>query len=80
VFFDPPYPLLDDPKVAPRVLDALRRLMSEHVASGATLMFHAPRGRLHELQFGPGIEAKLREYGTNALWYLSARTAGERAT
>src|SRR5882672_3966073 len=79
VFFDPPYPLLDDAKAAPRVFDALRQLMGEHIAPAATVMFHAPRGRLHELQFGPGIAAKLREYGTNALWYLSAREAGERA-
>jgi 16S rRNA (guanine966-N2)-methyltransferase len=80
VFFDPPYPLLDDPRTSQRVFAALRLLMSGHVAPGATLMFHAPRGRLHELQFGPEIAAKLREYGTNALWYLSARATGERAT
>ena len=78
VFFDPPYPLLDDPRVSPRVFAALRSLLTEHLTSQAVLVFHAPRGRLHAQQFGAGIEAKLREYGTNALWYLSAAHEEER--
>jgi 16S rRNA (guanine966-N2)-methyltransferase len=78
IFFDPPYPMLDDARSKPRVFAALQSLLADRLASGGVLVYHAPRGRLSEAQFGPETAAKLREYGTNALWYLSRTNAGER--
>jgi 16S rRNA (guanine966-N2)-methyltransferase len=73
VFLDPPYPLLDAGRPRALVLDALRALAGERLAPGGLIVFHAPVDKLHESEFGPFLEARLREYGTNAIWYLEPR-------
>jgi hypothetical protein len=69
--------LLDDPRTRPLVLGAIERLLADALAPDGVLMFHAPAGKLHELQFARVAQAELREYGTNALWYLSPLRDGQ---
>ena len=70
VFFDPPYPWLRAGERRADVLSAVQRLAKERLAPGALLVLHAPKDLLAPGAFGPSVSAKLREYGTNALWYL----------
>ena len=70
VFLDAPYPLLDAGRSRGLVLEATGRLVSERLAPDGRLVLHAPVGKLHEPEFGPRVRARLREYGTNAIWYL----------
>lgn len=70
VFFDPPYPLLGAPASKQRLLDALRALLRERVRPAGVLVFHTPRGGFEAGEIDPEQVFKLREYGTNALWYL----------
>ena len=70
VFFDPPYPWLRDRERRREVLEAVERLVSGFLAVDGVLVLHAPRAELSTDAFGAGVEASLREYGTNALWYL----------
>jgi 16S rRNA (guanine(966)-N(2))-methyltransferase RsmD len=73
VLFDPPYPLLDEGRSRALVLGALEKLVAGHLEAAGVAVFHAPGGKLHELTFERYARAELREYGTNALWYLSPR-------
>ena len=75
VFLDPPYPWLRDPRLRARLLETARRLGADHLAPGGVLVLHAPRGALAAEDFGPGLASRLREYGTNALWYLRRQAA-----
>jgi 16S rRNA (guanine966-N2)-methyltransferase len=70
VFFDPPYPWLRAGERRAEVLSAVRRLAQERLAPGGVLVLHAPKDLLAAGGFGPNVSAKLREYGSNALWYL----------
>lgn len=73
VFLDPPYPMvrsLDERRI---VLDGLEALRAAHLAPGGVVVLHTPRNTLRasDLTRG-GVEPRLREYGTNAIWYLAA--------
>jgi 16S rRNA (guanine966-N2)-methyltransferase len=70
VFFDPPYPWLRAGERRAALLDAVRRLVAAHLADDGVLVLHAPKDLLVTGDFGSGIAARLREYGSNALWYL----------
>jgi 16S rRNA (guanine966-N2)-methyltransferase len=70
ILFDPPYPWLRDRERRADVLAAVRRLVGQHLDPGGVLVLHAPRAQLVADDFGPGPLVRLREYGTNALWYL----------
>jgi len=72
VFLDPPYAWWRDGRRRAELLQAARRLVSERLAPGGVLVLHAPRGELAAGDLGPGLVPRLREYGTNALWYLRA--------
>jgi 16S rRNA (guanine966-N2)-methyltransferase len=71
IFFDPPYRLLEDLATRKSLLSALVRLAAEHLTPVGTIAFHAPRGALHPGAFDSSLHPKLREYGTNALWFLT---------
>ena len=70
VFFDPPYPLLEDRDARRDLLDTVRRLVLDHGTPQALVVFHTPRRALGAAEFGPGLALREREYGTNALWYV----------
>ena len=74
VFFDPPYPMLDDPRTKKHLFDALVRLGGQALAPAGKIVFHAPKGRFFEREFQPAFQVQLREYGSNAIWYLSPDT------
>jgi 16S rRNA (guanine966-N2)-methyltransferase len=75
VFLDPPYPWLRDARRRAQLLEAVRRLVAGHLTPGGVVVLHAPRGALRAEDFGPGLASRLREYGTNALWYLRQEAA-----
>ena len=70
VFFDSPYPLLEIGKTRHAIFAALGLLAREYLADGGLIVFHAPSEKVQEPEFGAGLAVKLREYGTNAIWYL----------
>ncbi|MEM7310104.1 MAG: 16S rRNA (guanine(966)-N(2))-methyltransferase RsmD [Planctomycetota bacterium] len=71
VFFDPPYPLLSEAPTRADLLATVRELLA-FAAPEAVLVFHVPRGALAAEELPDGLVARLREYGTNALWYVQA--------
>lgn len=70
VFVDSPYPLLQVAATRRGVLDAVRALVLEHLAPGGLLVFHAPRASVNAIEFGSGVAADVRTYGTNDIWRL----------
>jgi 16S rRNA (guanine966-N2)-methyltransferase len=77
VFLDPPYPMLRDGAARQRVLRAIESLASR-LASGGTIVLHAPRGLLRGHDFG-SLASEERIYGTSSLWYLERAAAEEQA-
>jgi 16S rRNA (guanine966-N2)-methyltransferase len=73
VLFDPPYPWLRERERRGAVLRAVDRLVAEFLEPDGVLVLHAPRGELAHDAFGPEVDSRVREYGTNALWYLRSR-------
>jgi hypothetical protein len=43
------------------------------MAEGGLLVFHAPKDAVQVTEFGPKIAVELREYGTNAIFYLEKK-------
>ena len=72
-FFDPPYPMLDDPNARAKLLAAIRALFETALTPGATLVFHAPTRGIETLRLGPVFEIDVRTYGTSALAYMTRR-------
>jgi 16S rRNA (guanine(966)-N(2))-methyltransferase RsmD len=70
VFFDPPYPWLRAGEQRTAVLRAVQAIAAEYLAPEGVLVLHAPKGLLAADSFGSGLLPRLREYGSNALWYL----------
>jgi 16S rRNA (guanine966-N2)-methyltransferase len=70
-FFDPPYPMLDDPNARAKLLAAIRALFETALVPGAALVFHAPTRGVETLRLGPGFECEVRTYGTSALAYVT---------
>lgn len=72
VFLDPPYPLLDERGGRAALFSALQSLVRQHLAAEGVLVLHAPRGRVRVDELGEGVSARVREYGTHAIWYVRA--------
>lgn len=69
VFFDSPYPMLEQGGVRKMMFDAMRALVLERM-SGGVLVFHSPRRVVLASEFGAGLAIEEREYGTSSLWYV----------
>jgi 16S rRNA (guanine966-N2)-methyltransferase len=70
VFFDSPYPLLENGPQRRKLFDAMHMLVTERMQAGV-LVFHSPRRVVLASEFGAGIAIEEREYGTSSLWYLA---------
>jgi 16S rRNA (guanine966-N2)-methyltransferase len=70
VFLDPPYPLMRSAGSRRGVLAALASLWAERLAPEGVLLLHVPRGELTRAELPQQAEVALREYGTQALWYV----------
>jgi len=70
IFFDPPYPLLEDPNARTEVLAVLASLACEVLLPEGLLVFHAQRGAVGQAAFDQRLEVEERRYGTNSLWYV----------
>jgi len=69
VFFDPPYPWLQDERRAP-LFEAAGELARVVLRPGGLLVFHTPKRGVGERDFPAGLEPDQRTYGSSALWYL----------
>lgn len=67
---DPPYPMVKDAEGLEQVQAALERLAAGSLAPDGVCVLHTPRGLLRPSNFPAGFTVRLREYGTQALWYL----------
>ena len=70
VFFDPPYPLVRDPETRARILSVVESLCRDVLASEGVLVFHTPRGLIGLDDLGPGLIARERDMGSNALLFV----------
>ena len=73
VFFDSPYPMLDIGKTRHAILSALETLVSERLARKGLVVFHAPKEKIQEVEFSEAVVSTLREYGTNAIFFLERK-------
>lgn len=73
VFFDSPYPMLDLGKTRTAVLAALEGIVKSRLAPGGLAIFHAPKEKIQEVEFSAAVDSTLREYGTNAIFYLERK-------
>jgi 16S rRNA (guanine966-N2)-methyltransferase len=73
VFFDSPYPMLDLGKTRTAVMQAIDVIVKTRLASDGLVVFHAPREKIQEVEFGPHVASELREYGTNAIFFLERK-------
>jgi 16S rRNA (guanine966-N2)-methyltransferase len=71
IFMDPPYALVEEPDSRRTTLATLATLARTHLAADGYVVLHAPRGLLHDDDFATGVTLAQRDYGTNALWYVS---------
>ncbi len=74
VIFDPPYPLLKSMESRRAVLTAIERLVADALAPEGVLVFHAPRRAVDLSDEGADWTCRAREYGSNTLWYVQAKT------
>jgi 16S rRNA (guanine966-N2)-methyltransferase len=74
VFFDPPYPLLDEVAERLRLFEAVRALLLSHAAPEAVLVFHAPVRAVRAVEFGADLVVRERDMGSGALWFVQADT------
>ena len=71
VFYDPPYPLLEDPRTRPALLEAVEELLAQRIAPGGVLVFHTPSRGTEWVRIQTACSRDVRVYGTSALLYLS---------
>lgn len=71
IFLDPPYALVEDTRTRPGVLDAVRALVLDRMSADGRLVLHVPRGALEAAAFDEALSVDCRQYGSNALWYVS---------
>lgn len=75
-FYDPPYPLLDAAPTRTKLLRVARRVIlgddevAPALADDGVFVFHAPAGKLGEVDFGAGLEVAERTWGTTTIWFL----------
>ena len=77
-FLDPPYPLLERPGTRKAVFAALARLVERGLTDGGVVVFHTPARGPAAGDFGDGLSAERRTYGSSALWYVEPAAAGAR--
>jgi 16S rRNA (guanine(966)-N(2))-methyltransferase RsmD len=70
-FFDPPYPLLEDPRTRPELLRAVDELLARWLTPAGVLVFHVPARGTEWVRLQAPCTRELRLYGTSALYYLS---------
>lgn len=70
VFFDSPYPLLDEVALRRALFWAITELVTRRCAPEGVLVFHAPLHKVLASEFAPGLVVRERVYGTNSLWYV----------
>ena len=70
VFFDSPYPLLDEVALRQALFWAIHELVRHRLAPEGVLVFHAPLHKVLASEFAPGLVVRERVYGTNSLWYV----------
>jgi 16S rRNA (guanine966-N2)-methyltransferase len=70
VFFDSPYPLLDELRTRQALFRAMEELVRARLAPEGVLVFHAPHRSLQASEFGPDRVVRERVYGSNSLWYV----------
>lgn len=81
VFFDPPYPLLDQPAERAKLFDVVDELVEHHLSPHGVVVFHLPQSSVGTLRFASGRRGELRTYGSSALclvWKREAPHAGAR--
>jgi 16S rRNA (guanine(966)-N(2))-methyltransferase RsmD len=71
VFFDPPYPQLEDPRTRPELLRAVDELLTSWIAPGGVLVFHVPARGTEWVRLQAPCSRDTRIYGTSALVYLA---------
>lgn len=76
VFFDSPYPLLDELALRQALFWAISELATRHLAPEGVLVFHAPLRKVQASEFAAGLVVRERVYGTNALWYVQRDEEG----
>jgi 16S rRNA (guanine966-N2)-methyltransferase len=69
VFFDSPYPLLDELRARQMLFRAMAELV-KRLAPEGVLVFHAPHRSVQASEFGAGLVVRERFYGSNSLWYV----------
>jgi len=70
VFFDSPYPLLNDLRSRRALFRALEELVRRHLAPEGVLVFHAPHRAVRPEEFPADLVVRERTYGSNSLWYV----------
>ena len=70
VFFDSPYPLLDELRSRRALFEALGELVRAKLAPEGVLVFHAPHRLVQPGEFDAGFTVRERVYGSNSLWYV----------
>ena len=70
VFFDPPYPRMEDPRTRSELLAAVEELLRDHLAPGGTLVIHVPAQGTQWVRLGVPCTREERIYGSSALLYL----------
>ena len=70
VFFDSPYPLLDEVALRQALFWAIHELVRHRLAPEGVLVFHAPLHKIMASEFSPELVVRERAYGSNSLWYV----------
>lgn len=70
VFFDSPYPLLDQLRTRRALFAAMDQLVRRQLAPEGVLVFHAPQRVVTPGEFARDLVVRERVYGSNSLWYV----------
>jgi len=79
VFFDPPYPLLDEPGTRAKLFATVTRLVlgaeghPPALAEDGVLVFHAPTDTLEPTEFDGDLEVAHKAWGTTEIWFVGRR-------
>lgn len=76
VFFDSPYPLLDEVALRQALFWAIHELVRHRLAPEGVLVFHAPLHKIMPSEFSSELVVRERAYGTNSLWYVQRDEEG----
>lgn len=79
VFFDSPYPMLDELRARRAVFRALDELAHAQLAREGVLVFHAPHRLVRAGEFASDLVVRERVYGSNSLWYVQRDEPGPPA-